>query len=238
MASAGQAQAHSSHPMHFSSPSAHRFSWCLPWKRGAVGRLTSGYSTVGTFVNMVWKVTPNPFTGLSHSSTGNLLTLVVAFGSGGRGRPRWFGEHAAAIVLCCARGHREPAEGRVLVSLARALRTPVGLLGTFTTHMAEPGVEGEERGDREGHHHGGYEDRGSVVEDEHPHDRDPGDPHQLDGDEHLPAEFHQLVVADPGQAATRPDEQEHHADVLEQPPQRGPPALVRTGEDRGDTGRG
>src|SRR5699024_4995567 len=115
MASAGQAQAHSSHPMHFSSPSAHRFSWCLPWKRGAVGRLTSGYSTVGTFVNMVWKVTPNPFTGLSHSSTGNLLTLVVAFGSGGRGRPRWFGEHAAAIVLCCGApgtrrrtGPREP----------------------------------------------------------------------------------------------------------------------------------
>src|SRR5699024_8541217 len=83
------------------------------------------------FVHMVWKVTPNPFTGLSHSSTGNLLTLVIAFGSGGRGRPRWFGEHAAAIVLCCARGHREPAEGRVLLSLARALRTPVGLLGTF-----------------------------------------------------------------------------------------------------------
>src|ERR1700678_698080 len=73
MASAGQAQAHSSQPMHFSSPSGQRFSWWCPWNRGAVGRLSSGYSTVSTFRNISWKVTPNPLIGLKKSSTCDLL---------------------------------------------------------------------------------------------------------------------------------------------------------------------
>src|SRR5580698_11242736 len=72
MASAGQAHAHSSHPMHFSSPSGHRLSWWWPWNRGAVGFLTSGYSTVSTFRNISWKVTPNPLIGLRNSSTCDL----------------------------------------------------------------------------------------------------------------------------------------------------------------------
>src|SRR6516162_3227204 len=72
MASAGQAQAHSSQPMHFSSPSGHRLSWWWPWNRGAVGFLTSGYSTVSTFLNISWKVTPNPLIGLRKSSTCDL----------------------------------------------------------------------------------------------------------------------------------------------------------------------
>src|SRR6516164_2513779 len=81
IASAGQAQAHSSQPMHFSSPSGHRFSWWWPWNRGAVGRLSSGYITVSTFLNISVKVTPNPLTGLRKSSTGDLL-------SGGGARDR------------------------------------------------------------------------------------------------------------------------------------------------------
>src|SRR5579864_6544340 len=72
MASAGQAQAHSSQPMHFSSPSGHRLSWWWPWNRGAVGFLTSGYSTVSTLRNISWKVTPKPLIGLRKSSTGDL----------------------------------------------------------------------------------------------------------------------------------------------------------------------
>src|ERR1700733_364877 len=68
MASAGQAQAHSSQPMHFSSPSGHPLSWWWPWNRGAVGFLTSGYSTVSTFRNISWKVTPKPLIGLRKSS--------------------------------------------------------------------------------------------------------------------------------------------------------------------------
>src|SRR5580658_2212429 len=73
MASAGQAQAHSSQPMHFSSPSGHRFSWWWPWNRGAVAFLTSGYSTVSTFLNISVKVTPKPLIGLRKSSTCDLL---------------------------------------------------------------------------------------------------------------------------------------------------------------------
>src|SRR3954454_3218044 len=66
MASAGQAKAHSSQPMHFSRPSGQRLSWWRPWKRGAVGSFSNGYCSVTTFLNMVRKVTPNPATG-SHS---------------------------------------------------------------------------------------------------------------------------------------------------------------------------
>src|SRR5215470_6804691 len=77
MASAGHAQAHSSHPMHFSRPSGHRLSWCLPWNLGAVGRFSSGYSTVSTLLNICLKVTPKPLIGFRKSSTGNLLLFFL-----------------------------------------------------------------------------------------------------------------------------------------------------------------
>src|SRR5215470_10136485 len=73
MASAGQAQAHSSQPIHFSSPSGHRFSWWRPWNRGAVAFFSSGYWTVSTFLNICRKVTPKPLTGPRNSGTGDLL---------------------------------------------------------------------------------------------------------------------------------------------------------------------
>src|SRR3954452_9716131 len=63
MASAGQAQAHSSQPTHFSRPSGCRFSTCRPWYRALVCFGTSGYSSVVTFLNMVAKVTPKPCAG-------------------------------------------------------------------------------------------------------------------------------------------------------------------------------
>ena len=63
MASAGQAHAHSSQPMHFSRPSGQRLSWWRPWKRGAVGSFSNGYCSVTTFLNIVLKVTPNPAIG-------------------------------------------------------------------------------------------------------------------------------------------------------------------------------
>src|ERR1700753_1589900 len=105
MASAGQAPAHSSQPMHFSRPSGQRLSWWRPWNRGAVGAGLSGYSTVSTFLNIWWKVTPKPLTGLGNSSRGDLLA------SG----------HADAVVMRqVQRRHREdgtgprPALGRLL----------------------------------------------------------------------------------------------------------------------------
>src|SRR4029077_2843613 len=90
MASAGQAHAHSSQPMHFSSPSGQRLSWWWPWNRGAVGRFSSGYMTVSTFLNISVKVTPNPLTGLRNSEmglgTGDLLgSASVGDRAGGEG---------------------------------------------------------------------------------------------------------------------------------------------------------
>src|SRR5689334_12560399 len=60
--------------MHFSRPSGQRFSWCRPWKRGAVGFFSNGYSSVNTLRNIVRKVTPNPATGSQRAS----LTLATA----------------------------------------------------------------------------------------------------------------------------------------------------------------
>src|ERR1700759_2351471 len=101
MASAGQAHAHSSQPMHFSRPSGHRLSWWWPWNRGAVGFLTSGYSTVSGFRNISWKVTPNPLIGLRKSSTCDLPAggFVVA------------GDSGAVVVRQVERGHRETGTG-------------------------------------------------------------------------------------------------------------------------------
>src|SRR5215831_2661377 len=79
MASAGQAQAHSSQPMHFSRPSGQRLSWWRPWNRGAVGRFSSGYWTVSTFRNICRKVTPNPLTGPRNSGTGDLLDFCARY---------------------------------------------------------------------------------------------------------------------------------------------------------------
>src|SRR5260370_30870747 len=104
MASAGQAQAHSSQPMHFSSPSGQRLSWWRPWKRGAVGFASSGDRTVSTFRNSCRKVTPNPLTGLRKSNTGDLLGGAVDGGPGvagaaGRRRPLPGGDRDADSVV-------------------------------------------------------------------------------------------------------------------------------------------
>src|SRR3954469_3887332 len=104
MASAGQAQAHSSQPMHFSRPSGQRFSWWRPWKRGAVGFFSNGYSSVNTLRNIVRKVTPNPATGSQRDS---LTLATTAF-------------LATTVSLCIHDRwwHREPArEGVELLAV-------------------------------------------------------------------------------------------------------------------------
>src|SRR5919107_1896879 len=63
MASAGQAQAHSSQPTHFSSPSGCRLSTCRPWYRGLVTLGSNGYCSVVTLRKICAKVTPNPWEG-------------------------------------------------------------------------------------------------------------------------------------------------------------------------------
>src|SRR6266568_1188616 len=101
MASAGQAHAHSSQPMHFSSPSGHRLSWWWPWNRGAVGRLSSGYWTVSTFRNISVKVTPNPLIGLRKSSTCDLPAGGFVVGP----------DPDPVVVGQVERGHRETGSG-------------------------------------------------------------------------------------------------------------------------------
>src|SRR3984957_11124316 len=96
--------------MHFSSPSGHRLSWWCPWNRGAVGRLSSGYITVSTFRNISRKVTPNPFTGLRKSSTGDLLSHTVGIAVRRAGQ-RGVAELKAVIVRQVERGHRVPRLG-------------------------------------------------------------------------------------------------------------------------------
>src|SRR5579859_1115913 len=127
MASAGQAQAHSSQPMHFSRPSGHRLSWWWPWNRGAVGRLSSGYWTVSTFRNISVKVTPKPFIGLRNSSTGDLLA-----GGGGI-------DADTVVVRQVQRRDREPGDGLGMTGfrLGGALRGRVArgpLLGRAVPH--------------------------------------------------------------------------------------------------------
>src|SRR3954447_15912142 len=77
MASAGQAQAHSSQPTHFSRPSGQRLSWWRPWKRGAVGFFSNGYCSVTTLRNIVRKVTPNPATGSQNCSFSVGISLLL-----------------------------------------------------------------------------------------------------------------------------------------------------------------
>src|SRR5215469_15871018 len=117
MASAAQAQAHSSQPMHFSSPSGHRLSWWWPWHLGAVGRLSSGYITVSTFRNISRKVTPNPLTGLRKSSTGDLLRgLGVTQRQADRLRLR-VAKLETVVVRQVERGHREAPHRAVALLL-------------------------------------------------------------------------------------------------------------------------
>src|SRR5690606_37880578 len=194
MASAGQAQAHSSQPMHFSRPSGQRLSWWRPWKRGMVGALTSGYSTVGTFLNIVWKVTPNPLTGLSHSSTGNLLTL----GGLGRLETGVLRGHAAAVVRSGHGRHGEAPVHRVLAAGPQFGLVFGRLLRPGPGRGAAPGPQSGEDQQAERDDDGRGDVAGVVLVVEHPDDGDRGDPDQLHGDEDLPAELHELVVADPG----------------------------------------
>src|SRR5512133_501401 len=116
MASAGHAHAHNSQPMHFSSPSGWRLSTCRPWNRGAVGRFSSGYCSVVTFLNIVEKVTPKP---LMESNTRTLVPVVRGGGQGTTG-------DRARRLLAGQRRHREPAGERVVRHrLLMALRPPL-----------------------------------------------------------------------------------------------------------------
>src|SRR6478736_5400987 len=86
MASAGHAHAHSSQPMHFSSPSGYRLSWCRPWNRGFTGAVSNGYCSVTVRLKKFLIVTPNPAAGASASATGLRFGISDSYGRTVAGR--------------------------------------------------------------------------------------------------------------------------------------------------------
>src|SRR5215475_11702844 len=252
MASAGQAQAHGSQPMHFSSPSGHRFSWWRPWNRGAVGRFSSGYWTVSTFRNICRNVTPNPLTGSKKSGTGHLLDGAARNGI-------WFGRRAAgaggypdAVVMRQIHGGNGEAAGSA--GTRAGLRDdgpgggrrgprigrggfrgrPGGGAPLLRGRVARPGQQQQGTQDRPAHDvHGSA----AAVLPPYPDGRDHQDPGERGGDEHLPPERHELVVPDPRQRAPQPYEPEQQDQYLGQEPQQRPPAAVRARPHRDRPGR-
>src|SRR6516162_6946966 len=226
MASAGHAQAHSSQPMHFSSPSGHRLSWWWPWYRGAVGRLSSWYITVSTFRNISRKVTPNPLTGLRKSSTGDLLSRVAV----GRALQRHVAKLETVVVRQVERGHREALHHAALL-LVRG-RGRVGRefrRAPLSRGIPERDQRQDENQDQAAHRV--HRRRGAVIA-PGPDRRDEQDPDDGQRDEDLPAQRHQLVVAGPRQRAAQPDVAEQQDEKLDQEPQHRPPAAVRPGPER------
>src|SRR6202042_2772112 len=113
--------------MHFSRPSGQRLSWWCPWNRGAVGRFSSGYITVSTFLNISRKVTPNPLTGLrkSRTGTGDLLRHIGQ--AERRAAKRRLTQVEAVIMRQVQRRHREALDGAVPAVLDwRRLRPDLG----------------------------------------------------------------------------------------------------------------
>ena len=76
-----------------------------------------------------------------------------------------------------------------------------------------------------------------AVEPPGAHGRDQQDPDDRDRDEELPADRHQLVVADPRQRAAQPDVAEQQDEDLDHEPQHRPPAAVRARPQRQRPGR-
>src|SRR5450759_321863 len=243
MASAGQAQAHSSQPTHFSRPSGCRFSWWRPWKRGWVARLTSGYSSVSSLRNIVANVTPKPATGAKSSerklaffcssATGGLLIGQFWLASRARRRLNILRDRLAQM-LAGQRGDRVAARERVY--LLRALDRDGG---GGTLAVPDPGDGKGNDGD-----HADHDDRrrpGVLTEEGQLRAADEGhrdDPEQGHRDEELPAEPHELVVTHPREGSTEPDEEEHDEPQLDDEPEQSPPTLVEHPVvDRGDARR-
>src|ERR1700761_7601604 len=164
--------------MHFSRPSGQRLSWWWPWNRGAVGRLSSGYCTVSTFLNISRKVTPKPLTGLRKSGPGNLLRHARGLVVSGDAAVR-----DAVVVRQVERRHREagPRPGGLLQpdQLAVLVVVPLVLVarGQLGTERRQPlGVllvalvpEGDQQDEQdEDHARDRVDDRGVVVRPQRP----------------------------------------------------------------------
>src|SRR6266545_2644636 len=241
MASAGHAQAHSSQPTHFSRPSGWRLSWCRPWNRGAVVFCCSGYCSVSRFLNMALKVTPKPATGfmkpglvsLGSSAIGRLLSVTSSVD---RSVTRSIGsatDNQLALAARAAPGHRWQLLSRQW-RYGESARHRVegggflgGRFGRFRLLAEDVGGEGQQQE----HEDASADVQGDVGEvvvlvPEGPYGRDEHQPDHGDRDEDLPAELHQLVVADARECAAQPDEEEQQQLHLHHEPEHRPPAVV------------
>src|SRR3984957_15998448 len=219
--------------MHFSRPSGHRLSWWRPWNRGAVGTFCSGYWMVSTFRNICRKVTPNPLTESRKSGTGNLLNGAVVPRPPGQYRPGGAATHAVVMRKVQRRGWERGRRWRGDPFVLGQLGLFLGRLRGQSLPPLSRGVPAQEQQDE---HH---DDPGcdhvqpgaAALPAVHARGRDNQRPRQGRGDEHLPAEPHQLVVPDSRQRAAQPDEEEKEdADLRDEPDQRVPPG-VRAGPD-------
>src|SRR5215469_3527061 len=206
--------------MHFSSPSGQRLSWWWPWNRGAVGRLSSGYITVSTFLNISVKVTPNPLTGLKKSlmglGTGDLLSGGGASGREGARRSRGGVQVKSVVVRPVHRRHREAADYGEPVLAFRRRRLRLERLGAAYRGVVPERDHADEQEDHEDPdaHHGG----GEAVDLPEPDGGGEQEPDDGQRDEDLPAERHELVVAGAGQRAAQPDVAEEQEEDLDQEP--------------------
>src|SRR3954451_17130541 len=203
--------------MHLSRPSACRWSTGRPWSRGAVGRFSSGYSSVTTFLNIVLKVTPKPATGATKSFSPP--------GRSASGRSLRWGSPPFSFL-----GARSgPLTGHLLYRGGVVVhRGRSGEYGYWVTAARRRQPIGSQHGllcllhllvvsdERDSQHDQGKRDAdvgdglepavtgvGELAERSDDHD-----PDQAGRDQHLPAQLHELVVTQPRQCAAQPDVEE------------------------------
>src|SRR3954451_8753214 len=196
--------------MHLSRPSACRWSTGRPWSRGAVGRFSSGYSSVTTFLNIVLKVTPKPATGATRSFS---PLGRSALGRSGSSLPRSgravlsgpLTRHLLHWRWVVVHGGRSGQHGNRMAATSGRRHGLLCLL-----HLL---VLDDERADQEDEGDGDADVRNALdaavprvaqlAERRHDHQ-----PDQAEGNQDLPPELHELVVAQPRQRAAQPDVEE------------------------------
>src|SRR5689334_17572928 len=181
-----------------------------------------------TLRNMCAKVTPKPLNEPVNVPTSHLLGFGIAADGGGGA----FGHRAAGPR---ARGYLQIYRGN-----REAARRAGGQL-LFDRDLPRLAARRPEQRDRQDDDHDAADRQplGAVgelaVRDLHV--REEENPHQVDRDEDLPPEPHELVVAHPGQGGAQPDEAEQEDQDLEEEPDQPEPAGAGAVPDRGDRPR-
>src|SRR5665213_2476974 len=191
----------------------------------------SGNSSVFTGLNIVAKVTPKPLTGpkklaiddLTRTASASWVVIRVVGNLGSA--------TASVTDAACQDRHRTPR--RQMLARHRGHRESTGIriewgrsLKLFFGLAFSPLLLIRIVVDERAHDHDDRTDHDSVDEllaVEHLDRRLGHNPHQVCRDQHLPAELHELVVAQPRQRSAQPDEYEQDDEQLDEEPQERPP---------------